>query len=58
MLVQSSPGGGGGYIYTYTTTSQYPSGCLLASKYYLASASTTAKNRSGNGLIYIRSNNN
>lgn len=36
------PGGGGsGYVYTSTTASNYPSGCLLNSTYYLANAYTT-----------------
>ena len=39
-------GGGSGYVYTSSTYSQYPSGCLLNSKYYLTSASTTAGNAS------------
>ena len=34
-------GGGSGYVYTSSTASSYPSGCLLNSNYYLASASTT-----------------
>lgn len=34
-------GGGSGYVYTSTTASNYPSGCLLTSTYYLADASTT-----------------
>ena len=33
--------GGSGYVYTSSTASQYPSGCLLNSEYYLADASTT-----------------
>ena len=37
------PGGGGsGYVYTNSTYSQYPSGCLLNSSYYLTNASTSA----------------
>lgn len=39
-------GGGSGYVYTSGTAGNYPSGCLLNSKYYLASASTTAGNSS------------
>ena len=59
-------GGGSGYIYTSSTASNYPSGCLLNSNYYLASASTIAGNtsfsstsggaetgHSGNGYIRI-----
>ena len=34
-------GGGSGYIYTASTASSYPSGCLLNSSYYLTNASTT-----------------
>lgn len=33
--------GGSGYVYTASTASQYPSGCLLTSVDYLADASTT-----------------
>ena len=39
-------GGGSGYIYTSTTASNYPSGCLLNSSYYLTNASTTSGNSS------------
>mgnify|MGYP002521635809 FL=1 len=39
-------GGGSGYVYTTSTASQYPSGCLLTSADYLADASTTAGNAS------------
>lgn len=39
-------GGGSGYIYTSGTQSNYPSGCLLNSKYYLAEAQTIAGNQS------------
>lgn len=59
-------GGGSGYIYTSSTASNYPSGCLLNSNYYLTSASTIAGNssftstfsgtetgHSGNGYIRI-----
>ena len=59
-------GGGSGYVYTASTASSYPSGCLLNSAYYLESASTTAGNasmpsptgstetgHSGNGYIRI-----
>lgn len=34
-------GGGSGYVYTSTSASNYPSGCLLTSVYYLTDASTT-----------------
>lgn len=33
-------GGGSGYVYTSSTASNYPSGCLLNSNYYLTNAST------------------
>lgn len=33
-------GGGSGYVYTYNTYSNYPSGCLLNSSYWLSSAQT------------------
>lgn len=59
-------GGGSGYVYTSSTASSYPSGCLLNSSYYLTEASTTAGNvsftsptgtaetgHSGNGYIRI-----
>lgn len=49
-------GGGSGYVYTSSTASNYPSGCLLNNNYYLSNASTTAGNvehRQGNGLIQI-----
>ncbi len=39
-------GGGSGYVYTSSTASNYPSGCLLNSSYYLSNASTTAGNES------------
>ena len=35
-------GGGSGYVYTSSTASSYPSGCLLNNSYYLTNASTTA----------------
>ena len=46
-------GGGSGYVYTSTTASSYPSGCLLNSNYYLASASTTQGTNTGNGKAKI-----
>ena len=62
----SGGGGGSGYVYTSSTASNYPSGCLLNSSYYLTSASTTAGNtaftsptgtnetgHTGNGYIRI-----
>lgn len=39
-------GGGSGYIYTSASASNYPSGCLLTSKYYLSDASMKAGNTS------------
>ena len=39
-------GGGSGYVYTSSTASNYPAGCLLNSSYYLSNASTTAGNAS------------
>lgn len=41
-----SAGGGSGYVYTPTTASNYPSGCLLNSAYYLSNAQTIAGNKS------------
>ena len=38
--------GGSGYVYTSSTASSYPSGCLLNSSYYLSNASTKAGNTS------------
>ena len=59
-------GGGSGYIYTSSTASDYPSGCLLNETYYLSDASTIAGNtaftapdgtsetgHSGNGYVKI-----
>ena len=39
-------GGGSGYVYTSSTASNYPSGCLLTSADYLIDASTIAGNTS------------
>jgi len=39
-------GGGSGYVYTSSTASQYPSGCLLNSSYYLSNAQTIAGDQS------------
>lgn len=36
-------GGGSGYVYTLSTASNYPSGCLLNSNYYLTNASTAIR---------------
>lgn len=41
-----SGSGGSGYVYTSSTASNYPSGCLLNSSYYLTNASTVAGNTS------------
>ena len=62
----SGGGGGSGYVYTSSTASNYPSGCLLNSSYYLTNAQTIAGNTSftsptgtsetghtGNGYIRI-----
>lgn len=38
--------GGSGYVYMSTTAANYPSGCLLTSKYYLEDAQTIAGNAS------------
>lgn len=38
-------GGGSGYVYTSSTASNYPSGCLLNSSYYLTNAQTIAGNQ-------------
>lgn len=59
-------GGGSGYMYTASSASYYPSGCLLNSQYYLENASTLAGNtaftsptgasetgHAGNGYIRI-----
>ena len=61
-----SGGGGSGYVYTSSTASNYPFGCLLNSSYYLTDASTIGGNQSitepngtsvmghsGNGYIRI-----
>lgn len=40
----SGGSGGSGYVYTSSTASQYPSGCLLDSSMYLTDASTVAGN--------------
>lgn len=39
-------GGGSGYVYTSSTASNCPSGCLLTSTYYLINAATVAGNTS------------
>ena len=50
-------GGGSGYVYTLSTASNYPSGCLLNSNYYLTNASTAigyTKTNPGGRHGYIR----
>lgn len=50
-------GGGSGYVYTSSTASNYPSGCLLNSNYYLTNAFTTtrySKTNPGETYGYIR----
>ena len=62
-------GGGSGYVYTSATASNYPTGCLLNSSYYLTDAQTIAGNvtflapdgtaetgHSGNGFARISYN--
>jgi prepilin-type N-terminal cleavage/methylation domain-containing protein len=59
-------GGGSGYVYTNSTASSYPSGCLLDSSYFLRNAETysgdqvfdspngdTEAGHSGNGFVRI-----
>lgn len=46
-------GGGSGYVYTSGTASNYPSGCLLNSSYYLSDTSMSNGVQSGNGSISI-----
>ena len=46
-------GGGSGYVYTSSTASSYPSGCLLNSTYYLTAASTTEGINTGHGKATI-----
>lgn len=46
-------GGGSGYVYTESSASNYPAGCLLTSDYYLSDASTVDSTRTGNGEIKI-----
>ena len=36
--------GGSGYVYTSSTASNYPAGCLLNSSYYLSNAQTIGGN--------------
>jgi len=37
-------GGGSGYVYTAESASNYPSGCLLDARYYLANTQLIAGN--------------
>ena len=46
-------GGGSGYVYTSSTASSYPSGCLLNSTYYLTAESTTQGINTGHGKATI-----
>ena len=46
-------GGGSGYVYTSSTASSYPSGCLLNSTYYLTASSTTQGTNTGHGKAMI-----
>lgn len=39
-------GGGSGYVYTSSTASNYPNGCLLNNSYYLTNAETKDGNTS------------
>ena len=48
---RSSGGGGSGYVYTSSTYSSYPSGCLLNSNFYLTNAYTS----DGSAAIPIKS---
>lgn len=46
ITAERGGGGGSGYVYTSNTASNYPSGCLLNSSYYLTNAQTIAGNQS------------
>ena len=46
QVIGCAGGGGPGYVYTSSTASSYPSGCLLNSSYYLSNAATYAGNTS------------
>ena len=46
-------GGGSGYVYTSSTASSYPSGCLLNNTYYLTASSTTEGINTGHGKATI-----
>ena len=47
-------GGGSSYAYTSSTASQYPSGCLLNSNYYLTNITLQqGGNGAGNGYVFI-----
>ena len=46
-------GGGSGYVYTEETAINYPSGCLLDSRYYLIDTKNIAGQNTGNGRMSI-----
>lgn len=46
-------GGGSGYVYTLSTSSNYPSGCLLNSSYYLTDTSFSSGVKYGDGKVSI-----
>lgn len=46
-------GGGSGYVYTSSTASSYPTGCLLNSSFYLSDTSMSNGVQSGNGSATI-----
>lgn len=46
-------GGGSGYVYTSSTASSYPSGCLLNADYYLTDTSMSNGVQTGNGFAMI-----
>ena len=45
-VIVAGGGGGSGYVYTSSTASNYPAGCLLNSSYYLTNAATLVGNTS------------
>lgn len=49
----ASAGGGSGYVYHQDSASNYPSGCLLDSRYYLGAPELIGGVQSGNGLVRI-----
>lgn len=46
VIVAGGGGGGSGYVYTSSSASNYPQGCLLNSSYYLSDASNLSGNES------------